>query len=52
MVNQAYDASVDASPRDQIEEIERRLFALAEQGKDEKGFQEFVRATGAARIEH
>jgi replicative DNA helicase len=44
VVNQAYDSPVDASPNDQIEETERRLFALAEQGRDDKGFQEFHKA--------
>jgi replicative DNA helicase len=44
VVNQAYDSPVDASPNDQIEETERRLFALAEQGRDDKGFQDFNKA--------
>ncbi|MGL4729670.1 MAG: replicative DNA helicase [Bosea sp. (in: a-proteobacteria)] len=44
VVNQAYDSPVEASPNDQIEETERRLFALAEQGRDDKGFQDFNKA--------
>lgn len=32
MVNVAYDSPVDVSPSEQIEEAERRLFALAETG--------------------
>src|SRR5205807_9367942 len=33
MVNLAYDAPVEVSPRDQIEETERRLYELAEIGQ-------------------
>jgi replicative DNA helicase len=44
MVNQAYDSPVDSAPVDQIEDTERRLFSLAEQGRDDKGFQEFHKA--------
>ncbi len=48
MVNVAYDSPVDASPREQIEESERKLFALAEQGRYEGGFQTFSAALGTA----
>jgi replicative DNA helicase len=41
MVNSAYEAKVDASPRDQIEEAERKLFGLAEAGRVDGGFQRF-----------
>jgi replicative DNA helicase len=41
MVNVAYDAPVDESPRKQIEEAERRLYELAETGRYEGGFQSF-----------
>jgi replicative DNA helicase len=48
MVNVAYDSPVDAAPRDQIEEAERKLFALAEQGRYEGGFQTFSAAMSTA----
>jgi replicative DNA helicase len=48
MVNVAYDSPVDAPPREQIEEAERKLFALAEQGRYEGGFQSFGAALGVA----
>ena len=41
IVNTAYDAPVDASPRDQIEEAERKLYSIAELGRYEGGFQRF-----------
>ncbi|OCC01795.1 replicative DNA helicase [Labrys sp. WJW] len=41
LVNVAYDAPVDMTPGDQIEEAERRLFALAETGRNEGGFSTF-----------
>ena len=41
VVNVAYDAPVDSSPRDQIEEAERRLYAVAEGGRYDGGFQRF-----------
>lgn len=44
VVNVAYDAPVDATPRDQIEEAERKLFALAETGSYGGGFQNFSTA--------
>jgi replicative DNA helicase len=48
LVNTAYDAPVESTPRDQIEEAERRLYALAETGRYDGGFQRFSDAlTGA-----
>ena len=44
VVNVAYDAPVDATPRTQIEEAERRLYELAESGRYEGGFQSFADA--------
>ena len=41
VVNVAYDAPVDSSPRDQIEEAERRLYQIAEAGRYDGGFQRF-----------
>ncbi len=41
MVNLAYDSPVDASPRDQIEEAESKLYRLAETGRYDGGFQRF-----------
>src|SRR6478736_1928263 len=38
MVNVAYDAPVDFSPRNQIEDAERRLYELAETGRYDGGF--------------
>ncbi len=48
MVNLAYDAPVESSPRDQIEEAERRLYELAETGRYDGGFQRFSDALTAA----
>jgi replicative DNA helicase len=48
MVNVAYEAAVESAPRDQIEEVERKLFALAEQGRYEGGFQTFTTAIRTA----
>jgi replicative DNA helicase len=48
MVNVAYDAPVETSPRDQIEETERRLYELAETGKYDGGFQRFSEALTTA----
>jgi replicative DNA helicase len=48
LVNAAYDAPVESSPRDQIEEAERKLYGLAETGRYDGGFQRFTEAlTGA-----
>jgi replicative DNA helicase len=44
VVNAAYDAPVDFPPREQIEEAETRLFALAETGKYGEGFLTFHNA--------
>jgi replicative DNA helicase len=44
MVNVAYDAPVDFSPRAQIEDAERRLYELAESGRYDGGFQKFSQA--------
>src|SRR5215203_5206183 len=44
LVNVAYDAHVESSPRDQIEEAERRLYELAETGRYDGGFQRFSEA--------
>ena len=41
VVNVAYDAPVDSSPRAQIEEAERRLYEIAESGRFDGGFQRF-----------
>src|ERR671913_1008360 len=48
LVNTAYDAPVETSPRDQIEETERRLYELAETGKYDGGFQRFSDALTTA----
>lgn len=48
MVNEAFDAAVDMAPQEQIEEAERRLYALAEQGKYDGGFQRFASALTTA----
>jgi len=48
IVNKAFDAPVDSSPRDQIEEAERRLYAIAETGRTDGGFQRFSDALTAA----
>ncbi len=41
IVNAAYDAPADASPRAQIEDAERKLYAIAETGRYDGGFQRF-----------
>ncbi len=49
VVNVAYDAPVDSSPREQIEEAERRLYAIAEgNGRYDGGFQRFSDALKTA----
>ncbi|WP_157015192.1 replicative DNA helicase [Mesorhizobium xinjiangense] len=48
MVNIAYDAPVDMSPTDQIEDAERRLFELAETGRYDGGFESFSDAVKTA----
>ncbi|MBB3949462.1 replicative DNA helicase [Aureimonas jatrophae] len=41
MVNVAFDAPIDAEPKQQIEDAERALFELAETGRYDGGFQSF-----------
>src|SRR2546421_4513796 len=48
MVNVAYDAPVDLSPSDQIEDAERRLYEVAETGRYDGGFQRFATALTTA----
>ncbi len=48
MVNVAYDAPVDLPPQDQIEDVERRLYELAETGRYDGGFQRFSQALTTA----
>jgi len=48
MVNRAFDAPVDESPRLQIEDAERKLYGLAEAGRFEGGFQSFSSALSLA----
>ena len=38
VVNVAYDSPIDSSPREQIEEAERRLYQIAEGGRYDGGF--------------
>ena len=51
VVNVAYDAPVDFSPREQIEEAERRLYQIAETGRYDGGFQRFSDALKTA-VDH
>jgi replicative DNA helicase len=48
MVNQAFDAPVNAAPRDQIEDAERRLYEIAETSRFGSGFQRFAQALTTA----
>jgi replicative DNA helicase len=48
MVNIAFDAPVDMSPQEQIEDAERRLFELAETGRYDGGFESFADALKTA----
>lgn len=48
LVNVAFDAPVESSPRDQIEEAERRLYSIAETGRTDGGFQRFSDALTSA----
>lgn len=41
IVNEAYEAPIDATPQDQIEEAEKRLYELAETGRYDGGFLRF-----------
>nr|WP_306267161.1 replicative DNA helicase [Pararhizobium sp. IMCC3301] len=44
LVNVAFDSAVDHAPRDQIEDAEKRLYELAEQGRYDGGFHSFTDA--------
>jgi replicative DNA helicase len=48
LVNEAYDAAVDAVPAKQIEEAEKKLYEVAESGRYEGGFQRFAQALTTA----
>jgi replicative DNA helicase len=48
MVNVAFDAPVDFAPREQIEDVERHLYELAETGRYGAGFQRFAQALTTA----
>jgi len=48
VVNAAYDAGVDDSPQNQIEQAERKLYELAETGRYDGGFQPFGDALASA----
>src|SRR6478735_204951 len=48
MVNVDFDEPVDFSPRNQIEDAERRLYELAETGRYDGGFQRFAQALTTA----
>ena len=41
IVNTAYDSPIDVAPREQVEEAERRLYEIAEQGRYDGGFSSF-----------
>jgi replicative DNA helicase len=44
MVNLAYDAPVDSTPTQHIEDAERKLYEIAETGRYDSGFQRFAQA--------
>ena len=44
VVNTAFNSPIDSSPRQQIEEAERKLYAIAETGRYDGGFQRFADA--------
>src|SRR6516164_8207094 len=48
LVNTAYDAPADERPQDQIEQVERNLYELAETGRYDGGFQRFAQALTTA----
>ncbi|MBL4733336.1 MAG: replicative DNA helicase [Rhizobiaceae bacterium] len=48
MVNIAFDAPVDLPPVSQIEDAERRLYELAENGRSDSGFHDFGSAMNSA----
>jgi replicative DNA helicase len=48
MVNAAFEAPVDAAPREQIEDAERKLYEIAETGRYGSGFARFAEALTVA----
>ncbi|MBL4801884.1 MAG: replicative DNA helicase [Emcibacter sp.] len=48
IVNNAYDHSVDNTAQDQIEEAEKNLYGLAEQGTSQGGFKSFAKSSSDA----
>lgn len=48
IVNGAYNHNVDTTAEDQIEEAERQLYALAEQGRTGSSFKSFARSSADA----
>jgi replicative DNA helicase len=48
MVNLAYDAPIDSTPNQHIEDAERRLYEIAETGRYDSGFQRFANALTTA----
>jgi replicative DNA helicase len=48
MVNLAYDAPVDSTPNQHIEDAERKLYEIAETGRFDSGFQRFAQALTTA----
>ena len=48
IVNSAYDAPAESEPRAQIEEAERKLYAIAETGRYDGGFMSFSNALTTA----
>jgi replicative DNA helicase len=48
MVNVAYDAPIDLTPSDQIEDAERQLYEIAETGRYDGGFFQFKSALATA----
>src|SRR5277367_5710118 len=48
MVNLAYDAPVDSTPLNHIEDAERRLYEIAETGRYDSGFQRFAQSLTVA----
>jgi replicative DNA helicase len=48
MVNLAYDAPVESTPLQHIEEAERKLYEIAETGRYDSGFQRFAQALTTA----
>src|SRR6266576_598164 len=48
MVNLAYDAPVESTPLQHIEDAERRLYEIAETGRYDAGFQRFAQALTTA----